>query len=86
VLVVSAEQTTAAETGQYDELDGTVKRLTVMVVNSGSYTITRIEAQFKIAESLVAHRGYRRPPDFDALPDGLTAVWGPRQGKSCPGC
>jgi hypothetical protein len=51
----------------------------------GSYTITRIEAQFKIAESLVAHRGYRRLPDFDTLPDGLRAGWGLARGSDVRG-
>jgi len=46
VQVVLGENSVGGEPNQFGDLDGSVRRLAVMVVNRGSFTITRVEAQF----------------------------------------
>ncbi len=56
--VVLAETSTGGEPNAYGDLDGSVKRLAVMLVNRGSFTITRVEMRFSYdGRSLVSHRG-----------------------------
>ena len=53
----------------YGDLDGSVKHLAVMLVNRGSFTITRVEMRFSYdGRSLVSHRGYEH---LSCLPSGL---------------
>jgi hypothetical protein len=46
VQVVLGEHSIGGKPNQFGDLDGSVKQLAVMVVNHGSFTITRVEAQF----------------------------------------
>lgn len=69
-------QMAAGELNEQDEADDSVQKLAVMVVNGGSYTITRVEAQFSYdGRSLVPHGGYKRVTGFMDLPSGLRGAW-----------
>jgi hypothetical protein len=77
VQVVPAGQPAGECDPVYDEVvDDSVKRLAVMVVNRGPYTITRVEAQFSYdGKSLVSHRGYERLSGFSDIPERLRVGW-----------
>ena len=46
VQVVLGEHSTGGKPNQFGDLEGSIKQLAVMVVNHGSFTITKVEAQF----------------------------------------
>lgn len=77
VQVVLGERTGGERDEVYAEpLSDDVKVLAVMVVNHGSYTITRVEARFSYdGKSLVSHAGYERLPGFHEAPERLRAGW-----------
>lgn len=47
------------------------RQLAVMVVNRGSFTITRVEAQFCLGSSIIQHDGYQRVTGFEQVPEVL---------------
>jgi hypothetical protein len=57
-------------------------RLTAIVVNHGLYTISRVEIQFCIGNSLTPQHRYERVPGFDDLPKELRR--GDRAGSELP--
>jgi hypothetical protein len=72
--------------GVFGDVDGSVKRLAVMVVNRGSFTITRIEAQFSYdGKSLVSHAGYRRLSGFGEVRERLRKDWSPSSERAMYG-
>ena len=48
-----------------------VRQLAVMVVNRGSSTITRLEAQFCLGSSMISHARYHRETGFQKVPEPL---------------
>lgn len=62
---------------QVDGVEAEVKRLAVMVVNHGAYTITRVEAQFCIGNSMQQPRRYQRVTGFEVVPEILRAGFYP---------
>jgi hypothetical protein len=90
VQVVLGEVYAGERDPVYDEPvqpDGdSLRRLAVMVVNRGSYTITRVEAQFSLdGMSLISHHAYKREPGFESVPVGLRAGWGPADERAMHG-
>ena len=75
VQVVSAESITGVL--KNGSMDGTVKRLGVIVVNCSSFTITRVEVQFNTGNSLVTHHKFTRMEGLAALPEYLQCRVGP---------
>jgi hypothetical protein len=73
VQVVMAEMAAGELTGDgYDPVDESVRKLAIMIVNRGRYTITRVEAQFCTdGANLITHKQFRRLAGYDALPDRL---------------
>lgn len=54
-----------------------VTQLAVMVVNRGSFTITRVDMQFCLGNILVQPRGYERMSGFNRVDDKLRAGYAP---------
>jgi hypothetical protein len=48
-----------------------IRQLGVMVVNRGSFTITRVEAQFVVENTIIPHDRYERLSGAEALPQAL---------------
>jgi hypothetical protein len=71
-VVLTQRRAEGAEVNQYgDKLPPPVWRLTAIVVNHGSYTISRIEAQFCIGNSMTSPHRFERMPSFNSLPTEL---------------
>lgn len=71
----------------YEEpVDESVKRLAVMVVNRGSFTITGIEARFSYdGKSLASHARYRRLSGFGQVRLRLRKDWSPSSERAMYG-
>jgi hypothetical protein len=83
VQVVLGERSTDGEADAYGDPDGSVRRLAVMVVNRGSFTITGIEAQFSYdGKSLVSHARYRRLSGFGQVRELLHKDWIPSSERA----
>jgi len=68
------------------EPDDSVKRLAVMAVNPGSYTIRRVEAQVSYdGKSLAAHARYQRLPGFGEVRERLRDGWSPSSERALHG-
>jgi len=86
VQVVLGEHSPGGEPNQYGDLDGSVKRLAVMVVNRGSYTITGIEAVFSYdGQRLENPTGYRRLSGFGNVRERLRHGWSPSSERAMHG-
>jgi hypothetical protein len=68
------EQPAGGATGNVQRpIDDAVKVLSVMIVNKGSYTITRIEARFCTdGNNVISHHQFARLGAFDDLPRRLS--------------
>lgn len=84
VQVVPGEHT-VGEPDARGDLDGSVKQLAIMIVNRGSYTITRIEAQFCLGNSMITYHRYVREPGFGELPRRLVEQFGPSPERAVYG-
>jgi hypothetical protein len=73
VQVVSAERVTDKTKARSTPY--ITKRIAVIVVNRGSYTITRVEARFWISGHAMGHRTFDRWSGFQALPEALREGW-----------
>jgi hypothetical protein len=60
-------------------------RLAVMVVNRGSFTITRVDAQFCTGISMVSYQSYLRLPGFMKVPEGMRGAYSPVRQPSMNG-
>jgi hypothetical protein len=68
------------------EPDDSVKRLAVMAVNCGSYTIRRVEAQVSYdGKSRAAHAKYQRLPGFGEVRERLRDGWSPSSERALHG-
>jgi hypothetical protein len=75
VHVVMAQRP-AGEPDAYGQPDDSAGRRAVMLVNRGSYTITRIEVRFSYdGQSTVGHRAYRHMWGYASIPDTLLHGW-----------
>jgi hypothetical protein len=54
-----------------------VKQLAVTVLNRGSFTITRVEAQLCLGNSMITHHRYERVSTFQGLPEVMRADYDP---------
>lgn len=74
VQVAMGEQPAGGATGNVQRpIDDAVKVLSVMIVNKGSYTITRIEARFCTdGKNVISHHQFARLGAFDDLPRRLS--------------
>jgi hypothetical protein len=75
----------SASAGLVDGIQSEVKRLAAMVVNRGAYTITRIEAQFCLGNSMQGHHGYKRVTGFEQVPEILRAGYYPSPERAVSG-
>ncbi len=70
----------------FGDLDGSVKRLAVMVVNHSSSTITRVEARFSYDGRSIAPAGkYTRLSGFARVSPKLREGWSPSSERALYG-